>query len=186
MKAKTKDGKSVVLELDDRDGAMMEAAARQSALADFKIRKILVPIDFSECSKKALRYAVPLAKQHQATLSLLYVVPANYAAWEAGMVDFAAIEGNMRQEAKNGLETLILQEVHGLVPTERHIRAGGPASEIVDLAREQAADLIVISTHGRTGLSHVLIGSVAEHVVQRAPCPVLVVREDERDFVTKR
>ena len=72
------------------------------------------------------------------------------------------------------------------VPINTLVRVGSPAREIVEVATDLNADIIVISTHGRTGFKHVLIGSVAENVVQRAPCPVLIVREREHEFLAQQ
>ena len=78
---------------------------------------------------------------------------------------------------------LATEEIGASAAWKIAVRPGRPATEIVEAARELAADLIVIATHGRTGLQHVLLGSVAENVVRHAPCPVLTVREHEREFV---
>jgi len=163
----------------------MDAASRLGVPPTFAIRNILVPIDFSECSKQALRYALPLARQHQAVLTLLYVVPPGYHAGEYGGIDFFQVEMAMRQGGERELEKLAAEEVRGAVPVRPRVQVGSPAREIVETARDLPADLIVISTHGRTGLNHVLLGSVAEHVVQRAPCPVFVVREREHEILTR-
>ena len=175
-----------MLELNRRDETLMATAAQEAAVSAFSLKKILGPVDFSDCSTKALQYAIPLAKQHQASLILLYVVPTVYAAAEYGMADYAQVQQSMRTEATVKLETLALHEVHGAVPVERQVHVGSPAHEILNVAADAATDLIVISTHGRTGLKHVFMGSVAEEVVRRAPCPVLVVREREREFLAKQ
>ncbi|MBI3869831.1 MAG: universal stress protein [Verrucomicrobia bacterium] len=141
------------------------------------IKSILVPIDFSDCSKKALQYALPLAKEHQASLTLLYVVPPVYGAGEYGGFDYAQWEAGMIAGGEKELAKLVVDGVRGEVPADTLVRAGSPAREIIETARSLPADLIVIATHGRTGLKHVLLGSVAERVVREAPCPVLVVRK---------
>jgi universal stress protein A len=81
---------------------------------------------------------------------------------------------------------LIKGEIAERVPATALVRLGLPADEIVQTAQEQGVDLIIISTHGHAGLKHVLLGSTAEQVVRRAPCPTLTVREQERDFVPLR
>ncbi|MBM3837104.1 MAG: universal stress protein [Verrucomicrobia bacterium] len=151
----------------------------------FRLKRILVPIDFSDCAKKALRYAIPLASQHRAALTLLYVVPANYAVGEYGGIDYGSLEAEMRASGERQLASLIVDEIGDQVPVDPLVQCGSPAAEIVAVARGMPADLIVISTHGRTGLKHVLLGSAAEYVVRHAPCPVLVVREYEREFVVE-
>jgi nucleotide-binding universal stress UspA family protein len=184
MKAKpTNHPGEVLLELNQRDEPLMAAATTAAVKPTFKLKKILVPIDFSDCAKKALRYAIPLAKEHEAAITLLYVVPTNYAIGEYGAIDYASLEAEMRASGDKQLAQLAVDEVRGQVSTDTLIRTGSPAFEIIDLAKGLPADLIVISTHGHTGLKHVVLGSVAEHVVRRAPCPVLVVREHEHDFV---
>jgi nucleotide-binding universal stress UspA family protein len=179
----TKHPGEVVLGLNRRDEPMLAAASSETEASPFRLKKILVPIDFSDCAKKALRYAIPLAKQHEAALTLLYVVPTNYAVGEYGGIDYATLEVEMRASGEKEFSTLLGDEVRGEVPATTLLRTGSPAIEIIEAAKSLPADLIVISTHGRTGLKHVMLGSIAEAVVRRAPCPVLVVREREHEFL---
>jgi len=184
MKAKpTNHPGEVVLELNTRDEALLAAASGEVTPSPFRLKRILVPIDFSDCSKKALQYAIPLAKQHQAALSLLYVVPSVHAAGEYARFDYASFEAELRASGEKELATLAADEVRGEVPADRVVRTGSPAAEIIEAAKRVSADLIVISMHGRTGLKHVFLGSVSENVVRHAPCPVLVVREHEHEFL---
>jgi len=169
----------VTLELRRRDEPLMAAASR----SPFKVKRILVPIDFSDCSRKALLYALPFAKDHQAAITLLYVVPPAYGAGEFGGIDYAQLEASMKEGGQKELDKLAAESAAGNASAHALVRVGSPAREIVETARRLPADLIVISTHGRTGLKHVLLGSVAEHVVQRAPCPVFVVRENEHEIL---
>jgi len=151
----------------------------------FKLEKILVPVDFSDCSKKALQYAVPFARQFKAQMIFLHVMPVHFTAgweFEAGNYD-PLIEGDARVQTERQLTTLIQQIVPARIPTRIEIRHGAPAIEIVDAAKELNAGLIIMSTHGHTGRIHAFIGSVAADVTRLAPCPVLVVREHEREFV---
>ena len=183
MKAKpTKNAGEVVLELKRGDEQLLETANR----APFRLKQILVPIDFSDCSKKALQYAIPLAKQHQSAITLLYVVPPNYSLGEYGGLDYASLDAQMRASGDKQLAALVVDEVRGEVSADTLVRSGSPAVEIIQVAKALPADVIVISTHGRTGLKHVFLGSVAEEVVRRAPCPVLVVREQEHEFLATR
>lgn len=165
---------NVVFELAPRDEALMEAASAQPRPSPFKITKILVPLDFSDCARKALQYAIPLAREHQADLSLLCVVPNSYAVGEYGGVDYAALQAGMEGSTARELAKLAIEEVPADLPTKTLVRCGSPGAEIVAAAKKESLDLIVISTHGRTGLKHVLLGSVAEYVVRHAPCPGLV------------
>jgi nucleotide-binding universal stress UspA family protein len=185
MKAKpTNHAGEVVLELNRRDEALMAAASSGVTQSPFRLKRILVPIDFSDCSKKALQYALPLAKQHRAAITLLYVVPTpSYAAGEYGGVDYASLEAETRAGADKALAALAVDEIRGEVSADTLVRMGSPALEIIELAKRLPADMIVVSTHGRTGLKHVFLGSVAENVVRLAPCPVLVVRERGREFL---
>jgi universal stress protein A len=184
MKARrTRKTGAVTLELSRRDEPLMEAATRTAVRSPLKLKRILVPIDFSDCSKKALAYALPLAKEHQAALTLLYVVPPAYSAGEYGGVDYAQLEAGMKDGGEKELAKLVVDEVRGQVAADTLTCVGSPSREIVEVARRLPADLIVISTHGRTGLKHVLLGSVAENVVRRAPCPVFVVREVEHEIL---
>lgn len=89
----------------------------------------------------------------------------------------------MKEGGEKELAKLVVDEVRREVPTDTLVLVGSPAVEIIEAARSLPADLIVISTHGRTGLKHVFLGSVAERVVQRAPCPVFVVREREHEIL---
>jgi nucleotide-binding universal stress UspA family protein len=181
MKAKpTRDPGAVILEVNRRDEELLSRAVA----SPLRIKNILVPIDFSECSVKALRYAVPLAKEHNAAITLAYVVSGITAVGEYGGIDYAALTKEMREHAERQLAVLAVDEVRGTVASDTVVCTGSPAVEIVTIAKKLPADMIIISTHGRGGLKHVLLGSVAERVVRHAPCPVLVVREHERDIVT--
>ena len=180
---KVKPGKrsgNVVLELDRRDEPLMNAAES----GPFKIKRILVPIDFSDCARKALRYAVPLAQQQGATLVLLYIVPTPpYGFGEYTSINYAPLEIEMSAGGKKALADLAKAEIGNRARTEVAVGTGTPGVQINEFARSPAADLIIISTHGYSGLKHVFMGSVAEHVVRHAPRPILVVREHEHEFL---
>ena len=91
--------------------------------------------------------------------------------------DYGAIETELRESGGKQLAALVTNAIHRQVSTETSVRSGQPAFEIIEAAKELPADLVVMSTHGRTGLKHVFLGSVTEHVVRQAPCPVLVVHD---------
>jgi nucleotide-binding universal stress UspA family protein len=150
----------------------------------FAIHRILVPIDFSPCSTKALRYAIPLASQFRARLCLLHVAEGYYPISPLGPVDPASADALARGDAAGQLAQLATCEIARQVPVDILARNGYPPKEIVRAAREFYCDLIVISTRGYTGLKHVLAGSITESVVRNAPCPVLVVREREHEFIS--
>lgn len=151
----------------------------------FKIQKILMPLDFSDCSKKALQYAVPFAKHFGARLVLLHVLPVDYATgWELGTIDCEALfEGDLKTYAQDRLMTLAKEAVPAEVPVEIEVRRGVPSIEIMAVAKEMTVDLVLMSTHGHTGRIHAFIGSVASDVTRLASCPVLVVRQNEHEFV---
>jgi nucleotide-binding universal stress UspA family protein len=149
------------------------------------IRRILVPIDFSEHSKNALKYAIPFAEKFKASIDLIYVVePTIYPAdFSFGQIGFPNIEEELRTRGSEELENLITKEIAGKVPSRKIVRTGKPFYEINQYALEENMSLIIIATHGHTGMEHILFGSTAEKVVRKAPCPVLVVRSGEHEFV---
>jgi len=149
------------------------------------IQRILVPIDFSEHSKNALKYAVPFAKQFKASIDLLYVVePTIYPAdFSFGQIGFPNVEEELRSRGSDELENLITREIAKSVPAHKIVRTGKPFYEINQYALEENISLIIIATHGHTGMEQILFGSTAEKVVRKAPCPVLVVRSGEHEFV---
>jgi nucleotide-binding universal stress UspA family protein len=147
------------------------------------ITKILVPVDFSAHSDRALRYATTLAHRLGAKLALLHVVedPFVTGAWssEVYVPNVPELLDNLIKGAERQLATLKASAAtHGLA-AETAVITGRPAHTIVEHAKDGDFDLIVMGTHGRTGLSHVVMGSVAERVVQKAHCPVLTMRAVE-------
>jgi universal stress protein A len=184
MKAKpAKHPGEIVLQLNRRDEPLMAIAGNVRKPSPFRLKNILVPIDFSDCSKKALQYAIPLAQEHDAKLTAVYVVPTTYGVGEYGGIDYSSIRAEARIHSEMRLADLVAQEVACRVPTDTLVCSGSPAPEIVEAAKDLPADLIVISTHGYSGLKSMFLGRVAEHVVRAAPCPVLVVRENEHEFL---
>ncbi|MBI3417502.1 MAG: universal stress protein [Verrucomicrobia bacterium] len=171
----------VVVELGAKDDQLLNQAANASA--SLRIKKILVPTDFSETSRQALRYALAFAAQFGAELTLLHVITPPDAYGEYGVVDLAGLVRSLQEASDGELAKLAAAEVPPTVTARTITRSGTPAQEIIATAGENESDLIIVSTHGRTGLKHVLLGSIAENIVRRAPCPVLVVREREHEFV---
>jgi nucleotide-binding universal stress UspA family protein len=143
-----------------------------------RINRILVPIDFSEHSRDALRYAVDLGAVFDSELILVFVVESmGYPAdLGYGQVAIPQIERELTGRGRAELERLAREAVGGTLAVKIHVTAGRPFVEIIKAAREFEADMIVIATHGHTGVEHILFGSTAEKVVRKAPCPVLVVR----------
>ena len=150
------------------------AAKRLPSL--LKLPSILVPLDFSETSQKALAYAVKFAEPFGAKLTLLAVVEPYVSP------DFAAFPLVMEPEkvmraTKDRLDTLITKAgLPAQLIEKTLVRHGTPFLEITEAARTLKVDLIILTTHGHSGLKHILMGSTAERVVRHAPCPVLVVR----------
>lgn len=148
------------------------------------ISKILVPIDFSDYSKSALKYAVDFAKFFKAELSLIYVVePVIYPPdFSMGQIAVPSVDFEMDKRAKEELENLAKKQIPKELKTRIIVKTGKPFIEIIDTANELDADLIIIATHGHSGVEHILFGSTAEKVVRRAPCPVLTLREPVKGF----
>lgn len=146
-----------------------------------EIRKILAPTDFSEHACSALAYARTFANRWDAELHLLNVIEPTVFPTEAGLTPMGMInlDSELTEAAERAMGELIKrEELQGarLVTAIAHGRA---SSGIIDYARENGIDLIVIATHGRTGIEHLIFGSTAERVVRESPCPVLTVRPHE-------
>lgn len=146
-----------------------------------KLKKILCPFDFSENSQEALQYAIHLMlKDDDATLYLFHVVDSRVFDYSGHIyeqepyVTKVALDQSSREQLEKKLLAEVPEEIQNRVETI--ISFGVPFLEIIMAARNKDIDLIVIGTHGRTGIAHMLIGSVAEKVVRKAPCPVLSVK----------
>ncbi len=159
-----------------------ERALQKQGQGPFDLRHILVTTDFSEASKKALPYAVALARKFEAALTLLYVVPGHLPA-DISHVGIVLEEKRLIAEAHERLPRFREAELDPHLHVETLVVNGSPAHEICQTAEAQGADLIVISHQGYTGLKRFLLGSVTEKVVRHSPCPVLVVREREHEFI---
>jgi nucleotide-binding universal stress UspA family protein len=156
----------------------LAAAAKTIKPIDLKIRRIMAPVDFSTNSRQALRHAIAFAAHYKATLVLLHVVePVVYPA-DLGFppMTLQTTAVDFQDAAKARLQMLVEEELPEGIPLETRIKVGRPYQEICDTAAKEKIDLLIVSTHGYTGLKHVLLGSTAERVVRHAPCPVLVVR----------
>lgn len=151
-----------------------------------QLKRILFPTDFSSNSKCAQEYACAFAEHFGAELHVLYVLQdVALVTPEPGSM-FLAPAGNM-DEVKASADRALAQLFDPVWSKDKHVvrvtRSGTPFVEIVRYAREQEIDLIVLGTHGHTGLIHVLLGSVAENVVRKANCPVLTIRPTDHKFV---
>jgi universal stress protein A len=154
------------------------AAQAESPSPGIGIQSILVPIDFSVHSKNALKYAIPMAEQFKARLHLVYVVePTIYPAdLGFGQVVLPGVEDELREKGAEELQSLIDKEIAGRVAATSSVRTGNPHHEILNEAEERKVDLIVVATHGHSGMEHILFGSTADRIVRHAHCPVLTVR----------
>jgi universal stress protein A len=157
---------------------------------DLVYKRILVPIDFSEHSKKTVSYATAFASRYNATVQLLHVfeIP-DYAAtpygWRAQTGDQMKSQIDAaEEEARENLTPFENQLLNAGVKVEAYLRVGFPFDEIVQMANYLDVDLIIVGSHGYTGMTRLLLGSTAERVVERAPCPVLVVKERRRQLKT--
>ncbi len=148
----------------------------------FRLGNILVPVDFSDCSDKAVEYAVSFARQFGARILLLHVVQPYIPAPEMTNIDTDVLNSGAREGAEKELAKLA-KSLDPALAVETELRFGNPHVEIVQAAKEDNADLIIIPTHGRSGLAHLFLGGTAERVVRHAGCPVLVVRENEHEFI---
>jgi nucleotide-binding universal stress UspA family protein len=149
------------------------------------IRNILVPLDLGDYAVHALPYARELATTFGATLHLLHVVDSRWVAG-AGGAAFPEYGDNLMKRFEDDATRALDQVRTGLpqaLSVTTAIRIGPPHVQVVQYARDLEVDLIVIATHGRSGLKHALIGSVAEKVVHMAPCPVLSMKHPEHEFI---
>jgi len=146
-----------------------------------KIQKIVCPVDFSNCSQQALKYAQELATQFGAELSIVhaYEDPAAYVT-PMPMSGYVGPGAELLLELRKQLESRLEQTRADTEKAGVRVRAelleGAPYRVVLDWAKEYGADLIVIGTHGHTGLTHALLGSVTERIVRMADCPVLTIR----------
>jgi len=182
MKATTKTKANVRLTARSNGNIAAARTDKASQPASRQIRSILVPIDFSQPSKEALKAAAGFARQFGAKLTLLNVVEP-VATPDFAYFPLVMENDKVTARCKEELEKLTKGEgIESTLVEKTLVRNGVPFKEITNAARTLKVDLIVISTHGYTGLAHVFIGSTAERVVRHAHCPVLVVRAQERDL----
>ncbi len=147
------------------------------------LKKILVPTDFSAASGKALEYAAALAAQFDAAVTLLHIAEVGSIGYEHGASDFPRMESQLRIAAEKQIADCLKDSSAVEIKVGRGWPFGGKRAYHVETARKQRADLIIISTHGFSGLDRLIMGSTAERVVRHAPCPVLVVRAREHEFI---
>tara|TARA_R110002072_G_scaffold243821_2_gene403111 strand:+ start:101749 stop:102204 length:456 start_codon:yes stop_codon:yes gene_type:complete len=146
------------------------------------LKKILVPTDFSEHSNKAAVYGAELARKFGAELHLMHAIEATPLIYGEGAYVAPETEAEIEAAVTEQLEKQLAGSAEGLTIV-RKIEHGHPFVETIRYAKENDIGLIVVGTHGRGAIAHMLLGSVAEKVVRKAPCPVLAVRDKEHDFV---
>lgn len=159
-----------------------EAKAKRAAC---QIRNILVPIDLSEQSTVALRYAVSFAGQMGARITLLHVIEPLITYQDTAYLGAVSSD---RIASFTGQIVARICEQEKVKPTlirQIKVESGVPCDKIIETAKAQKTDVIILATHGRTGLAHILLGSTAEKIVRLAPCPVFVVRAQPVDLVPK-
>jgi universal stress protein A len=152
-----------------------------------RLKKILVPVDYSDCSRVAMEYALFLAERFDAEIEVLHVVEIPPHWWVEHTTVVKPDTGEeqllsellMQQAVKADTEFLAPFARDATIPIERSLLKGRPSKVIVEAAADRGADLIVMATHGRSGFERLIIGSVTERVLRSAPCPVVVVRHPD-------
>lgn len=151
-----------------------------------KITNVLVATDFSDTSASALNYGREFARTFGATLHVLHVVE-NALMWagpEAAGIDFVQLQADLEADARKTLSRIVTDEDRAQLKAVTTVRTGSsPAFEIAGYAKAERIDIILIGTHGRGMMGHLLMGNVAEKLVRIAPCPVLTVHHPEHEFI---
>jgi nucleotide-binding universal stress UspA family protein len=151
-----------------------------------QLKHILLPTDFSDTADVALKYSRSFADTFNASLTILHVImdPFVHGATGEGYVpDLPAFRNELANQARTRLNTLLTDAERQRFRAQLVVKFGSPFIEIVLYANSEGIDLIVMGTHGRGPVAHMLMGSVAEKVVRKAPCPVLTVRHSKHEFV---
>ncbi|OPX99196.1 MAG: hypothetical protein A4E62_02331 [Syntrophorhabdus sp. PtaU1.Bin002] len=146
-------------------------------------KKVLCAVDFSEFTNQIVAYASEVAKRFDSELHLIHIIPnLNYfTPYESFLTpeNLVAIERNIEGEVEKDFDKIIKKLD---MPVKKAIKTGVTFVEIIDYIKTEDIDLVVIGTHGRSGIEHILIGSVAEKVVRKSPCPVLTIRPKGKTF----
>ncbi|MDR4506135.1 MAG: universal stress protein [Candidatus Scalindua sp.] len=148
-----------------------------------KLKKILCPIDHSDCSKEALKYAVSFALREEALLYLLHVIDIRTFDENLDTITKQMPDDKSIRQLREKLLECVPEEIRSDMKIEAIVVQGIPFVEIISAAKQHNVDMLVLGTHGRTGLAHIMLGSVSEKVVRKAPCPVLTVRQPNHKFV---
>ena len=147
------------------------------------LKKILCPIDHSDCSKEALKYAVSFAMKDEAKLYLLHIIDIRSFNDSLVAMSQQIPDKETLEQLRMKLLDCIPEDIRDDMDVEATVIQGIPFAEIISTAKEKEIDMIVIGSHGRTGISHMMLGSVSEKVVRKAPCPVLTVRQPGHKFI---
>ena len=149
-----------------------------------RIKKILAPTDFSEVSTRGLRYALEMAWDSSAEVIVYHVIDFSMD-WHIGGADYAH-NRNPLENCRRVLDKFLAENFPDLVEVRQVVEFGAPYKSIVKKAASEGVDMIVMSTYGRTGVDHFMLGSTAEKVVARATCPVLVIPRRGREETTAK
>jgi nucleotide-binding universal stress UspA family protein len=147
------------------------------------LKKILVAVDFSKESTLAAKFAVSLAQEFKSKLYVLHAFTPLHAGVAVEMPDFESYQREIIKKTKEDLRLVIPEKIKEMIEVEELIEIGPAYHVIVEKAQDLDVDVIVLATQGRTGLAHMLLGSVAEKVVRHAPCPVFAIRNPKDKFV---
>lgn len=146
-------------------------------------KKVLCPVDFSKFTEEVITYAADIAKQYGAELHVLHVIPnlTYFTPYESFLTpeNLVAVEKNIQDEVERDFGKILK---HVDMEIKKVVKTGVAFVEIIDYAKSEGIDLIVMGTHGRSGIEHILIGNVAEKVVRKSPCPVLTIRPKGKEF----
>lgn len=147
-----------------------------------KIRTILCPVDFSDASRNALRYAKEFAKNMHASVYLLNIVEPRPMAVDITL-NYVPVEEELEKAASDDLRQILGEFAREGIEAECGVEIGTPSDVILDTIEKLDVNLVIMGSHGKKGLSRLIMGSVAETVVRKAGCPVLTVKADEKEFI---
>ncbi len=148
----------------------------------FKIHTILCPVDFSDASRKAVQYAKEFATSMGSVVHLLNVVEPRPMAVDITL-NYVPLEEDFEQAAEEDLQIIVQEFQLAGLKVESSIEIGNPSDVILDKSQDLDVNLLIMGSHGKKGLSRLIMGSVAETVVRKANCPVLIVKAEEREFI---
>ena len=155
-----------------------------ASVDEYEPRRILVPVDFSDQTEPLLRHAMHVAAEEGAEIDVMHVIPPQYLpAIYYGADPLPVPYDEIKKRTMEHLEEVISDVIGDAVKTNPIVIVGDPVSEITDTAGQSDYDLMIVSTHGYSGIKHALLGSIAERVVRNAPCPVLVVKSFGRSIL---